>query len=133
MKTRGYVAAAVHVIGFAVALTLLWQAVRFCKGKVGAPLVDGRSLLRTCSFLSVERGSVASRTRTRLAWPSLLLSLRRCGVGHDCLLSVALLVCDRTRYSGRTSAVLRGSCRCMGGRCTEGESHIGPQPPARAA
>ncbi|MDK0996904.1 hypothetical protein ACO2TQ_35745 [Burkholderia sp. OKR4-1] len=56
MKTRRYVAAAVHVTGCAVALTLLWQAVRFCKGRVGAPLVDQAIAIADLLFPSLPNG-----------------------------------------------------------------------------
>ena len=40
MKTRMVASVIVHASGIAGTLTLLWQVVRFCKGEVGAPLVD---------------------------------------------------------------------------------------------
>lgn len=40
MKTRNFASVTVLVAGIAGTLTLLWRAVRFCKGEVGAPLVD---------------------------------------------------------------------------------------------
>ncbi|WP_041494486.1 hypothetical protein [Burkholderia sp. KJ006] len=40
MNARKFAGAIVHVAGVAGTLTLLWQVVRFCKGEVGAPIVD---------------------------------------------------------------------------------------------
>ncbi|EML1601341.1 MULTISPECIES: hypothetical protein [Burkholderia] len=39
-KIRRVGAAAIHVAGAVSGLTLMWHAVRFCRGEVGAPIVD---------------------------------------------------------------------------------------------
>ncbi|KWF37426.1 hypothetical protein WT56_34365 [Burkholderia pseudomultivorans] len=40
LRSRKFAGVIAHVAGLAGTLTLLWQAVRFCKGEVGTPIVD---------------------------------------------------------------------------------------------
>ncbi|RQU83926.1 hypothetical protein [Burkholderia cenocepacia] len=64
MKTRKYASLVVHAAGLAGTLTLLWQVVRFCKGEVGAPIVDQFIGIAGRVFPAVQNGDPSAVAST---------------------------------------------------------------------
>ncbi|KVW77432.1 hypothetical protein [Burkholderia ubonensis] len=53
---RKYAAAIIDIAGAAASLAVMWQAVRFCRGEVSAPIVDQVAAMAEALFPAVPNG-----------------------------------------------------------------------------